>query len=283
VTPSKPKPRTLELEMRIDAPPEAVWRALTEASELARWFPPIAEGKAGLGEELLLSWGPHMEWRTQVVAFEPGRHLVWRDKPPAQLGVSEEGTSSEGKPEALSPMAVDWTLESVGGQVVVRLVQSGFGEGDVWDDFYDGTDFGWRFFLYALRHYLQRHRGVKRDMVSIRRPARGGPSIPWKRVWSAEGFAPTPAAAQLTVGEPFELKLGPERLTGTAGYVRAPHGFWGTLGSLKDATLLVEMEPGRDLLHCGIWLSTYGLPPERVQALQRELTAMADRAFAGMD
>jgi hypothetical protein len=53
--------------------------------------------------------------------------------------------------------------------------------------------------------------------------------------------------------------------------------------SLDDSLLLVEMEPGRDRLHCGIWLSTYGLPPERVAALQRGLTAMADRCFAGLD
>jgi hypothetical protein len=84
-------------------------------------------------------------------------------------------------------MAVEWTLEAVAGQVVVRLVQSGFGEGDVWDDFYGGTDRGWRFFTNALRHYLERHRGKKRDMVSVRRPARGGPTVPWKRVWSADG------------------------------------------------------------------------------------------------
>lgn len=274
MTPKKAEPRILELDVHIDAPKETVWKALTEASELARWFPPIAEGKAGLGEELLLSWGPHLQWRTEVVAFEPGRHLRWRDKTPPSTGAGEESGAS--------PMAADWTLETVGGQVVVRLVQSGFGEGDVWDDFYDGTDLGWRVFLLALRHYLERHPGAKRDMVSVRRPARGGASVPWKRVWGAEGFAPTPAASGFLPGQPFALRLGQQRLTGTAAIVRPPHGFFGTVDSLEDATLFVEMEPGRDELHCGIWLSTYGLAPNRVRALQEELTQMADRAFAGM-
>ena len=274
MTPKKAEPRILELDVRVDAPKEAVWKALTEASELARWFPPIAEGKPGLGEELLLSWGPHLQWRTEVVAFEPGRHLRWRDKTPPQTGASLESEAS--------PMAVDWTLEAVGGQVVVRLVQSGFGEGDVWDDFYAGTDLGWRVFLFALRHYLERHPGAKRDMLSVRRPARGGATVPWKRVWGVEGFAPTPAASGFLPGQPFALRLGKERLTGTAAIVRAPHGFFGTVDSLDDATLFVEMEPGRDELHCGIWLSTYGLAQARVQALQEELTHMADRAFAGM-
>jgi uncharacterized protein YndB with AHSA1/START domain len=278
MTVAKPKPRTIELEVRINAPKEAVWKALTEASELARWFPPIATGKPGLGEELLLSWGPELQWRTEVAAFEPGHHLLWRDTSAPQLASAGQEASA-----APTPMAVDWTLESADGQVVVRLVQSGFGEGEAWDDFYDGTDRGWRFFLQALRHYLERHRGTKRDMVSIRRLTRGGPSVPWGRVWSTDGLAPAPATAQLTAGKPFEVRLGKERLAGTVGFIQAPHFFWGTLGSLEDAMLLVEMEPGRDQLHCGIWLSTYGLPAERVEALQRGLTAMADRALAGAE
>lgn len=277
MTEKKSKTRTIEVEVRIDAPLDAVWKALTEASELARWFPPVAVGKTGLGEELLLSWGPEVQWHTQVVAFEPGKHLVWQDRAPQNLG--ESGTLP-----AAAPMVANWTFEAVaGGQVLVRLVQSGFGEGETWDDFYEGTDRGWRFFLYALRHYLQRHRGTKRDMVSVRRPARGGPTIPWKQVWGVDGFAPSPDASRFAPGAPFEVRLGAERLAGTVDSVLAPHMFWGRLGSLEDATLLVEMEPGREQLHCGIWLSTYGLPKERVADLQKGLTAMADRAFARPD
>ena len=77
----------------------------------------------------------------------------------------------------------------------------------------------------------------------------------------------------------LQLQLGAERLTGTADYVSAPRGLFATLGSLEDATLLVEMEPGQDALHTGIWLSTYALPPGRVQALQAALTGLADRLF----
>ena len=32
--------RQFEHEIEIDAPPAAVWRALTEAQEIARWFAP---------------------------------------------------------------------------------------------------------------------------------------------------------------------------------------------------------------------------------------------------
>jgi uncharacterized protein YndB with AHSA1/START domain len=275
MTQGRRKPRTIELEVRIDAPVEAVWKALTEASELSRWFPPLAEGKTGLGSELLFSWGPELQWQTSVVAWEPSKHLTWSDKSSPEFAGTTEAPAA--------PMAVDWTLETAtGGQVVVRLVQSGFGEGEAWDDFYNGTDRGWRFYLFALRHYLQRHRGLKRDMVSIRRPANGGPEGLWKRVWGEEGFVPTPSISHLKAGGPLEVKLGPERLVGTVEVIEAPHIFWGRLASLEDATLLVEMEPGRERIHCGIWLSTYGLPSTRLKALQHSLTAMADRAFTGL-
>jgi uncharacterized protein YndB with AHSA1/START domain len=268
------KPRVIELEIRIHAPRDAVWAALTEPSELARWFPPIAQGKPGVGEMLLLSWGPEVQWRTRIVEWEPGRHLRWQDLPSAEPGQPDV-------PRPV-PMVVDWTLEATGGEVVVRLVQSGFGEGETWDDFYDGTDMGWRFFLNALRHYLERHRGMDRRMISVRRPARGGPSVPWTRLWSPEGFAPT-TPVTFAPGKPFEVQLGGEQLGGTVDFVRPPSHFWGTVANLNAATLLVEMEPGRDRLHCGIWLSTYGVSAERADSLQRALTAMADRAFPTPD
>jgi len=274
---AKPKKsRIVELEVTVGATPEAVWAALTEPSELMRWFPPLVAGQAGPGEELLFSWGPDVQWRTQIVAWEPGRHLRWRDLP------GQATTSDTDQPGAPEPMAVDWRLEAVGGKVIVRLVQSGFGEGESWDDFYDGTDMGWRFFLNALRHYLEHHRGQERRMVSARHPARGGPTVPWRRLWSADGFAPAPGADALAPGKLFEIHLGDEVLRGTVDFVRIPTHFWGTVDSLGGATLLVEMEPGRDLVHCGIWLSTYGLTADRAETLQRALTRTADRVLAGL-
>ncbi len=116
-------------------------------------------------------------------------------------------------------------------------------------------------------------------MVWVRGAAHGGKALAWRKVWSAQGLQPTPDAAHLSAGRPLQLQLGAERLTGTVDYVSAPRGLFATLGSLEDATLLVEMEPGKDAPHTGIWLSTYGLPPGRVQALQAALTALADRLF----
>jgi hypothetical protein len=59
----------------------------------------------------------------------------------------------------------------------------------------------------------------------------------------------------------------------------APYTFAAELPELGRALLFVEMEGGPEPWHCGIWLSTYGLPAARVTALQESLARLADRTL----
>ncbi len=57
-------------------------------------------------------------------------------------------------------MAYEWLVEARdGGSCVVRLVNSGFGEGDDWDAQYHGMAEGWKIFLANLRLHLTHFRG----------------------------------------------------------------------------------------------------------------------------
>lgn len=47
--------RTVEKQIEIAAAPETVWRALTEAEEITRWYAPKAETTPGVGGRLFLS------------------------------------------------------------------------------------------------------------------------------------------------------------------------------------------------------------------------------------
>jgi uncharacterized protein YndB with AHSA1/START domain len=47
---SKKDARTIEMSLEIAASPEAVWRALTDAKELARWFPLNADIEPRVGQ-----------------------------------------------------------------------------------------------------------------------------------------------------------------------------------------------------------------------------------------
>ncbi len=67
----------------IDAPPEAVWREMTDFASFPQWNPFIreAEGRLEVGEKLKirlrLDRGLRMTFRPRVTKVEPNRELRW--------------------------------------------------------------------------------------------------------------------------------------------------------------------------------------------------------------
>jgi uncharacterized protein YndB with AHSA1/START domain len=49
--------RTIVKEIEVAAPLEVVWKAPTDGTELARWFPLEATVEPGVGGKVRLSWG----------------------------------------------------------------------------------------------------------------------------------------------------------------------------------------------------------------------------------
>ena len=54
--PQDQETRAVEREIEIDAPLAAVWKALTDADELTRWFPLNAGVTPGVGGSVWMSW-----------------------------------------------------------------------------------------------------------------------------------------------------------------------------------------------------------------------------------
>ena len=83
--------RAFRTSLDIDASPEEVWAALTQAEELVRWFPTDAKVTPGKGGTMLWSWGHGEDWVTRIDAWEPGRllRLIQEDARPS---------TTEGKP-----------------------------------------------------------------------------------------------------------------------------------------------------------------------------------------
>jgi uncharacterized protein YndB with AHSA1/START domain len=270
--PRKNATRSITLEVELDASRDAVWRALTSPEELARWFPPVSGGGSALGDRLLLSWGEDMQWSTTIAAVEPEKHVRWIDDPVAhektQSGESDKPT-----------LVVDWYLETRGGKTIVRLVNSGFGESSEWDDSFNATDAGWRYFLFNLKQYLERHSGTPRVMVSERRKSPVTREILWTRLVGDVGLALAPSGAE-QIPSVAAITLDGERLPVVVELANPPGHLWLRFPSLNDALMLVEAEPGRDSFHCGLWLSTYGLPESRVSFLREGLRGLSDRVFA---
>jgi len=67
--------RAFEMALEIAATPDEVWRALTQAEELVRWFPMDARVTPGVGGTMLWNWGEGQDWESRIDIWEPGRRL----------------------------------------------------------------------------------------------------------------------------------------------------------------------------------------------------------------
>jgi len=256
--------RTIEMTLEIDAPTDAVWRALTDAKELVRWFPLEAEVEPRVGGRYWTSWGGKFAGESRITILEPERHLQtnW-----------PTGTKDEGRPTEL---AVDYHLEGRGGRTVLRLVHSGFGRGAEWDEEYDGIRVGWTFELRSLRHYLERHRGQDRHVIFIVGPKTGlgGPEV-WRRVLI--DVLGTGNIEGLVEGDRYSLSFadGPT-FAGQVLDCRPPSQFAGTVDDLGDAIFRIEVFAGEPHL----WLAVWGAGREALAPFEMRWRAAMQRVFA---
>ncbi len=255
--------RAIRQEVFVEAPPEAVWRALTEADELVRWFPLEARVEPGEGGSVWISWGEGAEGRAAFTAWEPNRHVGWAERYGPIL------------------MAVDFHLEARGGGTVVRLVHSGFGTGAEWDDQFHMTEGGWSYFLTGLRLYLERHPGVPRDMVYGRKKTPLTREEAFARLTGPAGLAREGTLRGLGVGERYRVVTAVgDVLEGEVVLADEPVHLAATVDNLSDALLFLEIEPGEDGVTPGLWLSTYGLSGDRVAGLRERFARLYDAALA---
>ena len=240
--------RSVEKTVVISTPPDVVWHALTDAEELTRWFPVGARVKPGLGGSIWLSWGAGSEGEAPITGWETGRHLQW----------------TEGR--GAVKIAVDFHLEGKGGATVVRLVQSGFGDGADWDDEFHMVDGGWSYFMQHLRWYLEKHRGVPRDLIAFREAVPMSRTEALRRLLGPAGLSVDGSLRSARDGERYSVTTAAgERVTGTVVAAKHETGQVGlTIAELGDAVLFLEMEPSASGVRAGFWLSTYGLSPGRL-------------------
>ena len=72
-TPARKGTRTQQHEIVIDAPIEAVWKAISDGEELTRWFVEEATVEPGVGGTITISWGgdEKAQGRIDAVGAEP--------------------------------------------------------------------------------------------------------------------------------------------------------------------------------------------------------------------
>ena len=165
--------------IEITASPERVWKALTDAAELVRWFPLEARVEPGEGGSIFLSWKNEFAAESKIVAWEPVKRLAiswgW-------------GADAETQPQV-----TEYRLEAAdGGRTVVKVVTSGFPDDPSWDAYVDGTNRGWLFELQSLKQYLERHEGQEREVIYLRRRTSISAAEVWERMFGEVGLGGLP-------------------------------------------------------------------------------------------
>jgi uncharacterized protein YndB with AHSA1/START domain len=254
---SKRTDRVVDLTTDIDATLDAVWHALTTGEGIARWFAPHAAVTPGEGGSVSIGWDPKEMWTQPITVWEPLRRMQ----------TASEMPTADGRTVRL---AVDYYLELQHGRVRVRLVHSGFDDSGSWDDYIDGLDAGWTYFLFNLKHALERHPGVDRRQLStrFRTSARAGEEHP---VFGAKGLRVQSPVSGLRPGDACRLRLGEIEVDATVAVRHASRTMAVVVPAWNDALLFVEREGMKESHQLGVWLSLYGVAETIAAPLRRGL------------
>lgn len=256
--------RKIEREVEITASPGTVWKALTDAQELSRWYSFAARVEPGPGGMVHLSWGPGSESSERIVRWEPGHVLQLQQTSPF---------GPQGK-----PLIVEYTLERRGGTTVLRLVHSGFGSGASWEDeYYDTLNRGWLLILENLRHYLLYHRGKPRHVAWPRTFIGVTEKEAWARLQSRDGLV---REGTLPTAGPYKVVTAAgDRLEGEVRYFTAEQGLCATVENLNRSFLGVSVGRLGGKLGAGMWLSTYGIAKTDTDAWEARNLALLKKLF----
>ena len=156
--------RDIRLTAKIRAKPELVYRSLTSARELTRWWLQGAETETRNAGRLRMIWprvravagvrAPGFGEREGVfVDLEPARKVAWLWKPVR----GEKGAPS---------LTSIFILPARGGSEVT-LVHSGFPSAVSADELYHGYARGWEDGLAKLKLYLETGRTCKLDSIDL--------------------------------------------------------------------------------------------------------------------
>jgi len=264
--------RAIEKEIEINAPIEIVWKALTDAKELTQWFP-LEAGENPDGT-MWVSWRAKFKFASRIEIWEPPHHIR---TVPVQSNWSQDQTEKENSASAAEPsrgMATDFYLESRGGATALRLVHSGFSLEADWEALYDGTRTGWDFQLWALRHYLENHRGIPRRTAFVREFLK---DISREEAWQIL-FGPNGLLGQLhglQAGDRYAIRTAAgDDFAGVIHSLQPPHDFSATVENFNHALLRVHLDELFGYRDVNFQLSTYGIPQEQVEALETRTRQM---------
>jgi uncharacterized protein YndB with AHSA1/START domain len=260
---TKKNTRDIELTVELDAPPEDVFRAVTDGTELAKWLAPEARFTPPEGDKkgrIWISWGVGMAFEHEIEVFDAPKRIR-----------HPSGKNAETK----APLYADWSIEAhEGGKATLRLVHSGFSAGADWDNEYESTKRGWTLMLQNLRHYFARHAHEPAAHLPFMSNVESPREPIWRKLLGAFGFSASPK-----VGDPFRFTTPKgDVLTGTVDLVVETRDLALVVREHDDALLRFSLEgkPDATSTFAFGYVIAYGAQRERAS----ELVAAASSAMS---
>ncbi len=137
-----PKVPSVEQRYYLAAPPERVFRALTQPKQLARWFVASAEVELEEGGSYRLTWAPGVSMKGKVRSVSAPLKLVvdWHDR-------LEGGKTLD--------TVARFRLKAKGSGTLLTLTHEGFpsGKSGIW--LFGQVQSGWAYYLMNLKSVLE--------------------------------------------------------------------------------------------------------------------------------
>lgn len=197
-------PRRIEVEIEVPATPEQVWQAIATGPGITAWFMP-AEVDGRIGGSVTLHHDADASSTGTITGYEPPHRFAYQERP-------EGFVPGEDPPD----IATEFLVEARGGgSCVVRVVMSGFGDGDAWDRAIESFTAGWRQALGSLGLYLTHFRGEPVASVNAGTMVKAEGEV-WPRLTGALGLpaAPAPGERVATTGPGAPALAGTVARTG---------------------------------------------------------------------
>lgn len=175
--------RRIEVETEVPASPEQAWEAIATGPGITAWFMP-AEVDGRIGGSVVHHHDGVTSSSGTVTEFDPPHRFAYTEE--------GEGWTPESDEDAPT-IATEFLVEARSGSTcVVRIVMSGFGEGDAWDRAIESFTEGWRQSLVSLRLYLAHFRGEPVAPVTAGDTVKGAKEAEWLRMAQALGIPADP-------------------------------------------------------------------------------------------
>lgn len=256
---------SVERTIRIEAPVDAVWAVLTDPDELTNWFPLEAEVTPGEGGVIHAKWSDETWFDERIEIWKTNEHL-----------------RTVGADGGWAGIATDYHLRSDSGSTVLRVVSSGFGADDDWQEMLEAFGGGWDFELRGLRHYLERHAGTPRRVVRASVTYSMDQRTAWDRLAGPDGWLTLETAPTEEGPARFAAHTATDDiLTGTLHDVDPPKQIVAAVGEFNDALFRLQVLPKSIGSTATLWLSTYGADEAACARVERDWQAWLDEHLAG--